>query len=104
MEQTYFCCNKEMIHTNLGYYECDICKKQIEDDLGLIKSTLDKHPGSNAIELAKLTKLPTKVILKYLNDGAITAINQPKSIRGYYLGAEVTPKWHIDVKNIFPKS
>ena len=97
MEKEYICCEKIMKHTNLGYYECEVCKKQIEDELGLIKRTLIEHPNINAIELANLTKLPSKIILKYLNDGVLTSEKPKKNIKGYYLGSEVTPKWHIGV-------
>ena len=97
MNQDFICCNEQMRHTDLGYYECPICKKQIEDELGLIKRTLEEHPGANAIELAQLTKLSSKTILKYLNDGSLTNVKHTKNIKGYYMGSTATPKWHIDV-------
>ena len=97
MEKDFICCNEKMRHTNLGYYECSICHNQIEDELGLIKRTLEEHPGANAIELVRLTNIPSKTILKYLNDGSLSNVKHIKNIRGYYMGSSEAPKWHIDV-------
>ena len=99
MDKQIMCCNKPMIHTSLGYYECEVCKKRLEDDLGLIKRTLKEYPNANALELAQLTKLPNRVILKYLNEGDLNSVEQPKNIKGCYVTPkEATPKWHIDIK------
>jgi hypothetical protein len=54
-----------MRHTKLGYFVCDICQNKIEDDLGIIIQALEENPGANAMELAQLTNLPNKTILKY---------------------------------------
>lgn len=99
MYKKLMCCDRPMRHTLLGYYECEVCKRQIEDELGLIKRTLKEHPNANAIELVQLTNLPNKTILKYLNEGALNDLKPHKNIKGFYVGKEVDPKWHIDIDN-----
>ena len=92
------CCGEEMRHTKLGYFLCEKCQNQVEDELGLIKRTLEEHPGANAIDLMRLPNLPSNTILKYLDDGVLTPIKRKKNIRGYYNPqAASRPKWHIHI-------
>ena len=86
----YICCGKKMRHTKLGYYECIICGKQIEDEYGLIKKTLKDYPNSNALELAKLTNLPSSTIIKYLDN-----ISEFKEESKPILES-IKPKWHTN--------
>ena len=60
MDKKLMCCDKPMRHTLLGYYECEVCKRQIEDELGLIKRTLKEHPNANAMYINVISyELPT---------------------------------------------
>lgn len=71
-------------------------------DWELIKDTLREHPGINAIELAKITNLPARTIMKYIKDGSIsTNIKAKKNVKGYYITKDANPQWHIDIKNLY---
>lgn len=92
------CCGKEMRHTQLGYYTCDLCGEQYNDALGIIKEALDSHPGANAIELMKYTGLPSKIILNYMRNGTLSSVTKEKNMKGYYIGNSNKAQWHIDVR------
>lgn len=93
------CCGKEMRHTKIGYFLCEECGNKVEDELGLIRRTLEEHPGANLIELVKYTGLPSNVLLEYLNDGTITFVEKKKEMKGYYVGSQQKARWHIDIPN-----
>jgi hypothetical protein len=97
MEKEINCCGLKMRHTKLGYYECSKCGRQVDDELGVIKKTLEAHPNCNAIDLARLTGISSKTILDYMEDGTLTPTQkQKKNIKGHYVGKYADPKWHID--------
>lgn len=92
------CCNKEMRQTKLGYYVCENCGKQIEDDFGLIKKTLDAHPGANVIDIVNYTGLPPRVVLKCLNDGLMSTVKTKPMLSQ---NTEVKATWHTKRRRRF---
>ena len=97
MNTEYFCCGKLMRHTALGYYECEICKQTILDDLGIIKETLKENPNLNAFQLIKKTGLPNQTVLHYINNGTLTPTRKEPKLKGYYVPKEVEPRWRTDI-------
>lgn len=81
--------------------ENDLVQSYKTSDLEKIKMALNENPKLNAIELVKKTGLPARTIINFLNDGTLTAIDEPrkKNIKGYYVTKDAHPEWHIDIKH-----
>lgn len=96
MDKDFVCCNRVMKHKD-GYYECEVCKKQIDADLTLIKKALKQYPNASALDIAQYTNISSKKIIKYMKTGNLILANPEikNNINGFYVEPQKeNPRWY----------
>lgn len=99
------CCEEEMIREKFGF-KCQKCGKTI-NDIEIIKQAFIANPDINAIDLARITEIPSNVIIRYLNDGTLSSIEikKKKNMRGYYMGSpDAEGRWRTDIPNKYRRN